>query len=96
MAEIHSDPVCIIEVIPPSKSSDLQCKREFHNKKPENIIAQEVAELIGMALQNYVSENPSISAKDEVYLPLLLPLTFIDLSSLLSSHNMPSLICHHF
>lgn len=95
MAEIHSHPVCIIEAISPGNFSDLQCKREFHNRKQENIIAQEVAELIGMGLQNYSSENPSISAKDEVCLPLILPLTFIDLSPLLPSHNIPSLIRHH-
>ena len=35
-------------------------------RAPENIIAQEVAEIIALASQNYAAEHPSVEPKDEV------------------------------
>jgi len=45
---------------------DTQCKRENHRKKPEAIIAQEMAELLGMTLLNYATHKPSLKLPDEV------------------------------
>jgi hypothetical protein len=47
-------------------AADDQCMREFHNKKEENIIAQEVGELLGLALTNYAASNPSLKSPDEI------------------------------
>jgi len=43
-----------------------QCKREHHFKSDDTIIAQEAAELISLAMQNYVADKPSVRPNDEV------------------------------
>jgi hypothetical protein len=37
-----------------------------HHSTPEKIIAEEVAEIIALASQNYAAEDPSVTPKDEV------------------------------
>jgi hypothetical protein len=40
--------------------------QEWHLKLDDKIIAQEAAELIGLAAQNYITNKPSIQNPDEV------------------------------
>lgn len=72
-----------------------QCKRGHHSKAEANIIGQEVAEIIGMALLNYASDTPSLEREDEVciQLPLSLILViFIVLSSYYRSHHISNCV----
>ena len=64
-----------------------KCKREHHNKESTNILAQEAAELIGLAIQNFLSSEPSIVPSDEVSWTPLSRLIVIGLFIVLPSHN---------
>ena len=74
-------------------AADVQCKREFHNKTEESIVAQEVAELLGMALSNYAANKPSLKLPDEVFSFIPVVVDYLGLSPLLPSHPLPYVIC---
>ena len=92
LAMVTSNPICIIEVkYFPYSYYFFQCKRENHNKESMNILAQEAAELLGLAIQNFLSSEPSIVPSDEVlnwisFSRLVVIGLFIVLSSLNNAH----------
>jgi hypothetical protein len=74
---------------------DDQCKREHHNKE-ENIIAQEVGELLGMALTNYAASKPSLKSPDEVLSFISVVVDYLGLFDVLPSYLFPSFQCRRF
>jgi len=44
----------------------MQCKRQYHMRPEDSIAAQEAAEAIALASQNYQTHKPSVRPRDEV------------------------------
>jgi hypothetical protein len=61
-------PLCSLEVTSIILPVDNKFKREWHLKSEYSIFAQEAAELIALASQNFVSEKPLSRPRDEVHL----------------------------
>jgi hypothetical protein len=58
-------------------------------KDLDSIVAQEVAELLGIANENLYADIPSISARDEVFSFYVTCLTVTDICDLLSPLDCP-------
>jgi hypothetical protein len=69
MRKQTSLPICSLEVTLVITSADIKFKREWYRKPEDAIFAEEAAELIALAGQNFISDKSSARPRDEVYMP---------------------------